>query len=51
MLEDIASEPYIAREDDASYLFVLRQNIKNLYSKCLKKGGNIRRGLDWKRRR
>jgi len=37
MSEDIASEPDIARGDDAS-------ERKNLCSMCLKKGGNISRG-------
>lgn len=41
MLEDIASEPYAARGDDASNLSELEQNLKNLCSRCLKKGCNI----------
>lgn len=41
ILEDIASEPYAARGDDASNLFELEQNLKNLCSQCLKKGCKI----------
>ena len=41
LLEDIASEPYAARGDDASNLAGLGKNLKNSCSECLKKGCNI----------